>query len=242
MKQQKGTMKELIVTSHFLNEEIELMVYLPANFSPLYKYQLLITQDGQDYFSLGKIQTVVEEQIQAGNINPTIIIGIPYKNAQDRWNKYHPDGLLHEQYIRFLGEELLSILDEEFPTFQVGSSRILIGDSLGATISLLTALSYPNSFGKVILQSPFVNDLIIKKVLEFNTPYLVEVYHTIGTDESDVTTTHGEVINFVDPNRTLHQAFKQKNYIYFYNEDTGNHTWTYWQPALQTILKRMLSS
>jgi enterochelin esterase-like enzyme len=32
-------------------------------------------------------------------------------------------------------------------------ARTLIGDSLGGTVSLMTALDYPNMFGNVIMQS-----------------------------------------------------------------------------------------
>ncbi|WP_078548003.1 alpha/beta hydrolase [Litchfieldia alkalitelluris] len=237
----KGIMKELTVKSNFLHEHIDLIVYLPSNFTPLYKYQLLIAQDGQDYFNFGKIASVVEDLLEKEVINPTIIIGIPYQDTYDRKNKYHIDGDKHNEYIRFLGEELVPFLDKEFPTFQVGSSRILIGDSLGATVSLLSALSYPNSFGKIILQSPFVNDKIIEKIRDFKESYLIEIHHTIGKNEENVLTTDQKVIDFLSSNRALQQALKEKTFRTTYSEDNGNHTWTYWQSELPELLRKTLS-
>ena len=131
-----------------------MLVYLPASYSPLYKYSILITQDGKDYFQLGRIPRLADELLGNGEIENTIIVGVPYKNVQDRSRKYHPGGEENEDYIRFIAHELTPKLDELYPTYQMGKGRALIGDSLGATVSLMTALKYPHTFGKVILQSP----------------------------------------------------------------------------------------
>ena len=48
----------------------------------------------------------------------------------------------------------------------MGSTRALIGDSLGATVSLMTALQYPHTFGKVMLQSPYVDEQSIRSLVE----------------------------------------------------------------------------
>ena len=77
---------------------------------------------------------------------------------------YHPEGDRREAYIRFLAHELVPYMDDNYPTYQIGAGRGLIGDSLAATISLLTALKYPNIFGKVILHSPYVDDSVLEKV------------------------------------------------------------------------------
>ena len=163
----KGTIKELTIKSNELGEDVLLLVYLPANFSPLFKYSLLIAQDGRDYFQLGRIGRLADEYLYNREIENLIIIGIPYKDVGDRRNKYHPDGEQHQQYIRFLAHELVPFLDREFPTYHMGTTRALIGDSLGATVSLMTALHYPHTFGKVILQSPYVDDQVIELVEHF---------------------------------------------------------------------------
>jgi enterochelin esterase-like enzyme len=235
----KGTIKEYRFVSKELEEEIELLVYLPANFSRLYKYSLVIAQDGRDYFQLGRIGRAADELLHGQNIENMIIVGIPYKDVHDRRSKYHPAGEKHSAYIRFLAHEIVPFLDNEFPTYHIGQGRALIGDSLAATVSLVTALKYPNTFGKVILQSPYVDDSVIKAVEEFEHPQLVEVYHVVGTQETEVPTTDGKKKNFIEPNRSLSQLFKQKNFSYFYEEFDGNHTWKYWQPDLKRALIEM---
>ncbi|MDQ1004082.1 enterochelin esterase-like enzyme [Neobacillus niacini] len=235
----KGTIKEHTIKSNELGEEILLLIYLPANFSPLYKYSLLIAQDGRDYFQLGKISRLADEYLFNREIENLIIVGIPYKDVDDRRRKYHPDGDQHQQYIRFLAHELVPFLDHEFPTYHMGSTRALIGDSLGATVSLMTALQYPYSFGKVLLQSPYVNEKVMEMVNNFTETELLEIYHIVGNLETEVQTTNGETSDFLSLNRKLSSIFTDKSFTYFYDEFNGDHTWTYWQPDLKRALKLM---
>jgi enterochelin esterase-like enzyme len=235
----KGTIKEHNIKSNELGEEILLLIYLPANFSPLYKYSLLITQDGRDYFQLGKIGRLADEYLYEREIENLIIIGIPYKDVEDRRRKYHPDGEQHQQYIRFLAHELVPYLDQEFPTYHMGSTRALIGDSLGATVSLMTALQYPHTFGKVLLQSPYVDKEVIDLVKNSKESELLEIYHIIGNQETEVQTTNGKISDFLTPNRELSKILKSKSITYFYDEFNGDHTWTHWQPDLKRALKIM---
>jgi enterochelin esterase-like enzyme len=238
----KGSVKELLFKSNELGEELEILIYLPANYSPLYKYSLLIAQDGQDYFQLGRIGRFVDELLYKREIENILVVGIPYKNVEDRRKKYHPDGEQHQAYTRFLAHELVGFLDHEFPTYQMGSTRALIGDSLGASISLLTALQYPYTFGKVLLQSPFVNDVVLEKIKSFSKPELLDIYHVVGNNETEVNTTDGRIQNFLIPNREMSKLCLERSFTYFYEEFYGDHSWTYWQPDLKRALSLMFRS
>ncbi|MGM7719657.1 alpha/beta hydrolase [Metabacillus sp. Hm71] len=239
MSKQSGIIKEHLFYSAALQEELTLLIYLPENFSPLYKYSLLIAQDGQDYFRLGRVGRQVEALMKNEEIDNLIVVGIPYHDVDDRRKKYHPSGAKCQAYIRFLTHELVPYLDQEFSTYQVGYGRALIGDSLGATVSLMTGLAYPNTFGKLILQSPYVNDVVIQAVKEFKASSRPTIYHQIGKKETEVKTTHGEIEDFLTPNRELKAVISEKGFSYTYEEFDGDHTWKYWQPALTPILRQM---
>lgn len=71
-------------------------------------------------------------------------------------------------------------LDEEYATYQMGMSRAVIGDSMAATASLMAALKYPSIFGKVILQSPLVDEDVLKAVENFKDPGAISIYHIVG--------------------------------------------------------------
>jgi enterochelin esterase-like enzyme len=239
MATSRGTVNELSLFSKELNEEINMLVYLPANYSPLYKYSLLIAQDGKDYFQLGRIPRLADELLEQKEVENMIIVGIPYKNVEDRRRKYHPHGEENDAYIRFLAHELVPLLDDKYPTYHMGMGRALIGDSLGATVSLMTALKYPHTFGKVIMQSPLVNEKVLQAVEGLPEPQLLNLYHIIGKGETEVKTTDGTVKDFLTPNRQLHELLEKRNFSFFYEEFDGNHTWKHWQPDLKRALKMM---
>jgi len=236
----KPTIEELSLSSSELNTNIEMMVYLPPQYSPLYTYPLLIAQDGQDYFNLGRMACLSEQLIKDKKIRNLVIVGIPYADKRERWHRYHPNGRNQDSYIRFMVRELLPALSKRYAVDDLASERFLIGDSLGASLSLTAALRYPYTFGNIILQSPFVCDALIKKVNEFQFASQVSIYHSIGINETSVETTWGDRADFLQPNRLLHEAILNKPFAsYVYAENEGNHTWTYWQSDLEQALIRM---
>ncbi len=233
-----GSIQDVHFYSKELGEDVDFLVYLPASYSPLNKYTLLIAGDGRDYFQLGRIGRVADELIYKQEIDPLIIAGIPYKNIEDRRRKYHPNGEQQISYRRFLAHELAPFLDQKYSTYQMGLGRALIGDSLAATVSFMTAIEYSHTFGTVLLQSPFVNSDVIKMAEQTKNANL-QIYHVIGKQETEVKTTDGFIKDFLTPNRELSQLLKKRGFPYFYEEFLGNHTWKYWQPDLKRALKHM---
>lgn len=232
----KGTVKDVTFFSNALNEELELLIYIPANYSPLFEYNILIASDGRDYFQLGGIPRLADQLIDDYVIENMIIVGVPYKDYQDRKRKYIPTGDQFEAYMRFLAHELVPFLDAEFSTSQMGGGRALIGDSMAATISLMTAIHYPNIFGKAILQSPFVDEHVLQAVRQAKNLNPLSLYHIIGLREKEVILKDKSVKDFLTPNRELHQLFVSLGVDTFYEEFDGNHTWTYWKPDLKRAL------
>jgi enterochelin esterase family protein len=237
-----GQITEAKLNSHELDDDIPLLIYTPPNFTPLQTYDLLICQDGNDYFQLGRIPRQVEELIDEGEIRETIVVGVPYPSVHERRKRYHPNGEKVEAYIRFLANELLPYLEDAYPTHQLASTRTLAGDSLAATVSLLTTLRYPSLFGQVMLHSPFVNETVLEAIKTCKKPEEIVIYHVIGKKEIAVKTTDGKIIDFVTPNKELYQAITQRPFAaYTYEEFDGDHTWTYWQKDLPRGLTILLS-
>lgn len=229
-------MQEKEITSHYLEETLMLTWYLPEAFSSLYKYHICIMQDGNDYFQLGRIATLSDRLHTDGSITNTIFVGIHYRDKYDRKKKYHPQGEQQEAYIQFITREVIPLLDDMLPTLHMGKSRSLLGDSLAGTLALMTAVRYPNTFGHVIMQSPYVDDTVLEKVQEAENMHSIDIYHTIGTKETEVETTDGKISDFLTPNRYLHDILSKKNISYVYHELDGEHTWKAWQKDLPRAL------
>ncbi|MDQ0160268.1 alpha/beta hydrolase [Alkalibacillus salilacus] len=232
-----GSMIEREIESEYMNETFTLSIYRPENYSPLYKYYLCIVQDGDDYYQLGRLARVSDNLHAEGKIENTIFCGIHYQDRDDRWHKYHPDSEMQENYMKFLRFEVVPILDKELPSYHVKSCRVLMGDSLGGTVSLMTALKYPNTFGKVIMQSPFTDERIEQLVKDSSEIDTMSIYHTIGLDEEKVETTYGDIEDFLNPNRKLNQLLEERVSDYKYKELKGKHTWKQWQKDLPNAIE-----
>ncbi|RSL30226.1 esterase family protein [Salibacterium salarium] len=231
-------MRALTFHSTILNHTFDLHVYLPPNYSRLYTYHLAITQDGRDYFQLGRIGRKMETALEEG-AEDTIVIGIPYPSVEQRRYWYHPDSEGSTAYIQFLVKELLPFLEDTYKTPNLAQGRTLIGDSLGASISLLAALFYPYSFSRVMMHSPFVNDTVLQAVRQTDSWHSFDIYHTIGTEETNVETTDGNIQDFLSPNRDLYQLLQKKGSRYYYHEFEGGHFWKYWEKDLPDAIRFM---
>ena len=236
-----GAITEKKVRSEELNDEISLLIYTPPNFTPLQTYDILICQDGNDYFQLGRIPRQIEELIEEGEIKETIVIGVPYPSVSERRQRYHPNGEKVEAYIRFLANELLPFIEDTYPTHQLASGRTLAGDSLAGTVSLLTSLRYPSLFGQIMLHSPFVNETVLEAIKDCQKPELLSIYHVIGNKETAVKTTDGQIIDFITPNKEMSELIRTKSFTYSFFEFDGDHTWTHWQKDLPRGLITLLS-
>jgi enterochelin esterase-like enzyme len=233
----KSTIEELTIYSDYLDEEINVIVYLPPAYSNLYTYPVLYVQDGQDYFQLGRIATFADEGIAKKQLDDFIIVGIPYKSVADRRTKYHPKGEKSTAYQQFLVYELVPFIDKKYSTHHLGYGRSLIGDSLAGTASFLTSINFPHTFANVVMQSPFVNEQLLEAANNFKAnASSLNIYHVIGEEETEVETTKGKIRDFLTPNRQLHDILMNKPVSYFYEEFKGDHTWTHWQPDLKRAL------
>ncbi|WP_047985923.1 alpha/beta hydrolase [Ornithinibacillus californiensis] len=234
----KGKMLEKEINSSYLDEKMTLKIYQPESFSPLYKYHICIMQDGNDYYQLGRVATFSDRLHDDAEIENTIFIGIHYKDRYDRLKKYHPSGEQYDAYTKFLMKEVIPLLDDTLPTYHMGGTRALMGDSLAGTLALMMAVKYPNTFGKVIIQSPLVDDVVLKAIEDATNLEALDIYHTIGTAETSVETTKGPGVDFLTPNRQLNKLLNQKGMTYYYKEiPDGEHTWKYWQKDMEDALK-----
>ena len=162
--------------SSFVEDRI-LEFWLPPNFDPTKKYDLLIMHDGQNIFDANKTWNKQEwkldewasKLILEKTVNPFIILGI-YNSGKNRWNDYFPENAYgFIKYVKYLDDNkpalyanlyLKYIVDEIIPFTKskyLKSSddyRIIIGgSSMGGLISMYAAFEYPEIFDGAICMS-----------------------------------------------------------------------------------------
>lgn len=236
MPTSSSRVQDYVIQSDDLGETLSTRLYLPPDYSPLYTYPLVIALDGQDYFNLGRIATLLDEQIGNGELEKIIVCGIPYEDTKTRWHRYHPNGKSKHAFLHFLRRELLPALQNDVSVEALSSGVTLLGDSLGATVALTAALTYPLAFGNLILQSPFVNKELLT-LCEAHLPNTLQIYHSVGRDETSVKTTFDENENFFEPNQELANLLNKKGLAnYVFEAHHGDHNWKSWQGDLKKAL------
>lgn len=236
MDKTPGKVHTVSIESSACNETFDVQYYLPKSYSDLYKYNVIITFDSQDFFKYGQIERLIEKLEKTEEIERTIIVGVPYPSVEWRKHYFNPNGEHHENFVTFVGRELNSFIDNHFSTLKMANSRLLMGESLAGSFSLSTALTYPNTFGQVLAFSPFVDDEFINRFKDNMNLINLNIYHTVGLEEDDFTTIMGEQADFLTPNRKLNAVLEEEPLEYEYKELEGGHIWKTWKPELKNVL------
>jgi enterochelin esterase-like enzyme len=152
-------------------------VWLPSDYDPAKRYQVLYAQDGQMLFDAATtwnrqawdLHLAVDRAMRAGHIADTIVVGV-WNGGERRYAEYYPRGMLDrvpqplrgeyltrgmggrsdaDAYLRFLVEELKPQIDRRYATRPGPAHTAVIGSSMGGLISLYALTSYPHVFGAV---------------------------------------------------------------------------------------------
>ena len=224
--QQCGTNQNSSVTGDLRLHELRsrvfhnmrlLRVWLPPGYDDPgneRRYPVLYLNDGQNLFDRTTAYTGIEWQadetadrlIREQKIPPMIIVGID--NAQkDRLKEYLPyrsfsPPVLRPQgkkYPDFLLREVMPFVQKNYRTAKVAEHTGLGGSSLGASISLYTAMAVPGFFGRLLLESPSLsisNRQLLRDSRHFRD-WPDRVFLAIGTKETGRKDKDQEVVDDV---------------------------------------------
>ncbi|MFC3420122.1 alpha/beta hydrolase [Salinicoccus hispanicus] len=240
MEMEPGKIHTINFESETLGETYEIQYYLPKNFSDLYKHEVIITFDSQDFFRYGQVERIYEKLRKNEEIERALIIGVPYPSVEWRNDYFSPNGAHHDDFVTFVARELISWVDANFPTLKVGTSRTLMGDSLAGSFAFSVAASYPATFSQALAFSPYVDDAFIERFQSQMSLMHLDLYHTIGLEEDDFITISKEQADFLTPNRKLNDYLSSEPLEYTYRELDGGHVWKSWKPELEPALKHFL--
>lgn len=239
MGSKEGHIIDEIIYSQFLQEDRNAVIYLPPQYSPLYSYPVLYAQDGDDYITFGKLIRLLNDKFSHKAWPPFIMVAVPV-TRESRYQEYHIDGEQHQAYLRFFAEELIPYIDQHYATEPLAGGRALIGDSLGAHVSLSLALTYPSSFQYVISQSGAFDTMIKEKVEHYQGKYPIDIYQVVGLEEAEVKSPRGTK-NILQGNQELYHTLKDKKLIQVeYHQLPGDHTWGFWQKNLPDAISFFL--
>lgn len=165
------------------------------------RYPVLYLNDGQNLFEPSTSFTGVDWQvdetadrlIREGVIPPMIIVGID-NTGPNRIREYMPHRSLQPMILRVQGNRYPNFLMKEVMPFVARNYRVAVGpentglggSSLGALISLYTALVRPGVIGRLLLESPALwasNRQLIKDSRKVRS-WPERIFMAIGTAEA----------------------------------------------------------
>lgn len=147
----------------------DVYVWLPTDYSPENKYDVVYMHDGQMLFDATTtwnkqewgVDEVVGRLLDEKRIKPCIVVGVA-NIPETRYEDYFPqkaseflpsDSLpknVHfnaDNYLRFLVEEVKPFIDKEYSTNKGVDHTFVMGSSMGGLISLYAICEYPEVFG-----------------------------------------------------------------------------------------------
>jgi enterochelin esterase-like enzyme len=230
--------KEEIPSIH-LDAPRPVKIYLPPGYNELLSYPVVYCQDGNDFFTMGRIATIANQLILEEGMEPVIIVGVSVERSK-RTSEYSAAGTRNPAYKRFFTEELLPWIEERYPVRRDASSRVLAGDSLGGTVSLHLALDQPEVFPQVLsLSGAFFQPTLDRIAVEETLSWL-NIWMVVGLEETAVET-HIGTFDFVEWNRRTRDLLTAKQAQVSYREKPGNHVWGLWQKELPDGLRHFFS-
>jgi enterochelin esterase family protein len=184
---------------------------------------LMVVYDGLDYFRRGKLAEIVDNLIAAKRIRPLAVAFLQNGGQSARTVEYG----CSEPTLEFLTSQVLPLASKELKLLDLekhpGEYGIM-GASMGGLMSVYTAMSLPEIFGKAISQAGAFelwehDSIVMQMVRHFPKPE-IKLWLDCGAMDS-----------LVETNRVMSTLLKEKGYDVTYFENGGAHNYTTWRDS-----------
>lgn len=238
--QRSGQLSTYRFNSHLLNNQREIDVYVPHNFTKEKHYPLLFVFDGKEYQSKVQTPLILDTLIEQKKIPPLIAVFVSNPSAKTRSLELPCNPLL----AAFMAKELLPWVKANITPHITAEKTILAGSSYGGLASAYTAFTYPEAFGNVISLS---GSFWWKREKEEEPEWLTRTFATTPSKPIAFYLYAGRFetgqnsIDILESNRHLHTVLQAKNRAVFYEEFNGGHDYFSWGVALSDGLIRVFN-
>lgn len=144
----RGTLHTFRLHSEILDNTREIQVWMPVEYDPGAGHPLLVVNYGPRALRNGGLGNTLDHLV-GDSVRPVVVAFVPRTGGGEYNGAEAPD------YARFLAEELVPHVERHYGT---GDERAVLGAASAATVSLRTALAYPDLFDQVALQSFYLQD------------------------------------------------------------------------------------
>ncbi len=242
--------------SRFLRNQRDLIVYVPPGYDdqPWRRFPVLYMHDGQNLFDRAtafagidwNIQGAADRLIGTGAVEPLIIVGI-YNTGKSRIQEYTPTkvpklgGGRADRYAKFLLQEVMPSIQQQYRALADPSSTGIGGSSLGGLVSLYLGLMLPQRFGRIAALSPSVwwNQRMILRFAAAATPQpRPRIWLDIGTKEGP------RIVPDVEQFRDIlvKKGWRPGEDLHYERVEGGEHNEAAWAQRIGRVLQFLYPS
>ena len=221
--------KDILINSKNLGYQITYSVYLPVGYTASQRYPVVYALDGYEYMHerMGNMTTVLDNLINQHKIQPIIVIFMDHREPVNRSNNRRMMELaMNEKYLMFFTDELIPVVEHQYPILKDRASRAILGTSMGGLTAAYFSFSKPEIFGLAGIQSPafwFKPDIYTFCDNPKNPP--LKIFMTTG------------IINDAqEGSRKMKTILEKNTCTYQYLEVSQGHSWGNWRDCIDDIL------
>jgi enterochelin esterase family protein len=234
----KGTLEALPIEGSAFGDDRLALVYLPAGHPDSGPYPVVVLHDGSDMVEYAALATVLDNLIGSGAMRPVVVALLDPIHRNQEYTA-------SEVHARFVVDEVLPRLEEEFAASDDPAERVVGGSSLGAVASLATAWRRPGVFGSAVLLSgsfvtalggPLNRGAPFQPVIEFVKTFTAEP----GRPVDRMSVAVGIFEGLLEDNRALLPVLESTGADVGYEEVVDGHHWQSWRNSLGEALRDLL--
>lgn len=216
------------ISSSHLGYDLQYRVYTPEGIEDLSNLPTLYLTDGQSYISYGKMQRVLDKEIDAGRVKPMVAIFVDPRDPDNlKNNRRNYQFFCNTEYLKFFVSELVPRISDDYPVSQWKKDRAVMGLSFGGLNAACFGLMAPSVFGAIGMQSPAIHPV----------PILRELYEKEETRDIRIFFSLGKIRDNTEVGRDLKRILEAKGYPMHYVEVNASHNWRNWRPLLDDALQ-----
>lgn len=222
---ESGKIERFNFESELLENERTVSIYTPPRFDASKNYPLLVLLDEEIYFDEINAPTILDNLLAENLIPPMISVFVG--NAKEMRRSELGGNFL---FAKFINGELLDRIKKSHKISGNPNETIIGGASFGGLTAILTGLSYPAMFGKILSQSGsfWRNwDSVTKKLFERDFPRQ-KIYLDAGIYEIE----QKNGTSILETNRDLRDILRAKKIAVDYREFKGGHGAINWRGTL----------
>jgi enterochelin esterase-like enzyme len=249
--------------SRYLKRKVRIRWVAPPSYREgKSEYPVLLMNDGQDYTAMG-LEKTISACYHSKLLRPFVYVGIEttVHRMQEYGTSFTADfkgrGKRAREYSRFVVEELIPFLKEEFRLSPNQEDWVMCGMSLGGLSALDVVLNHPGLFGKAGAfsgsfwwrKAPYVkNDRHDRSRISLDVikncpdaPHL-KFWFQCGTLDETADRNHNGVIDSIDDTKDVIRELERKGYdpaiaITYVQVEGGRHDLQTWARVFPDFLQ-----